>query len=715
VLPIVIIGAILVFVVPLPPLALDVLLAGNIALAVVVLLTVLAVRTPLEFSAFPTILVTTTLTRLVLNVATTRQILVRGGEAGLDAAGGVIRPFGDFVAQDQIVVGMILFAILVVIQFVVITKGATRISEVAARFVLDGLPGRQMAIDADVHAGLIDHAEAAKRRDAVYRQADFFGAMDGASKFVRGDAVAGVIITFVNILGGLYMGVIQHGMPIDEAANVFTRLTIGDGLVTQVPAFLISLAAGLIVTRSSSESDLGREVTRQLFSRADVLGLAAGFLALLSFTELPKAPLLAIAAALGTGSWLLWRRERQAGLEQSPQSEPTLTRHERVAGPVPARTGLAESATEPAPTRVDDLLQVEPLELEIGFRLIGLADPSRGGELLERLQAIRHRVARELGVIVPQILTRDDPRGIRPNEYRLKIRGVVAGSGTAHAGRLLAIPPSGLVSPPEGRDGLDPVTGAPAVWIHADGRELAELSGCRVLEAPAVIAAHLDRLLHSHADLLLTHEQIRTLLDRVNLSAPGLVEEVVPGLLRVGELRRLLQNLVRERVGIRDLEAILEVLAEHAPRSRDLVYLGEQVRAALGRQITSSVMGADGRLHAVALGAGVESRLAQAARASASRPDAALGFENARGLLHAVRLAIAPLVEGGQPLVVLCSPECRTLLRDLTRGEMPELVVLSTREVPRDVAVEVVGSVIEEEPTQVPRSASERVSMAEVK
>jgi flagellar biosynthesis protein FlhA len=680
VLPITIVGAILVFVIPVPPGILDLLLSANISLAVLVLLTTLAIRTPQEFSAFPTILLTTTLTRLVLNVATTRLTLTRAGDYGLDAAGGVIRAFGEFVAGDQVVVGMILFIILVVIQFVVITKGATRISEVAARFMLDGLPGRQMAIDADLHAGLIDQHEAHRRREAVYRQADFFGAMDGAGKFVRGDAVAGVIITLVNIGAGLFLGMVNYGMSLGEAVNVFTKLTIGDGLVSQVSAFLISLAAGLIVTRSSSESDLGRDVTGQLFGRREVLGVAAGFLVLLSFTALPKVPLLTLAAAFGAGAFLLGNRPAEV-------TEPE---------PKPAEAADVPPPAEPASERMEDLLHVDPLELEIGYRLIALAEPTRGGDLLDRLRAIRQRVARDLGLIVPQVRIRDEI-GLGPHEYRLKIRGTVVGQGVAYAGRLLAVPPAGLVSRPDGRDGVDPVTGQPAVWIHADGREVAELAGCRILEASAVVAGHFGEIVLGHADELMTREQVDRLLDRARATSPNLVDEVVPGLLRAGELQRVLQNLLRERVSIRDLETVLETLAVHAGKIKDTDALTESVRQGLSRRITEQYRGPDGRLRVVTLSRAVDARLAAAGNQTETRPDAALGVDMARSLVRAVAAAVGPLIEAGYPPVVLGSSEARPVLKDLTRADLPRLVVLSQREIPRDTPVEVFGSVVEEE------------------
>ncbi len=677
ILPVTIVGAILVFIVPVPPAVLDLLQSANITLAVLVLLTTLAIRSPAEFGAFPTILLTTTLTRLVLNVATTRLVLTHGGDKGLDAAGGVVRAFGEFVAGDQVVVGAILFAILVVIQFVVITKGATRISEVAARFMLDGLPGRQMAIDADLHAGLIDQHEAHRRRAAVYRQADFFGAMDGAGKFVRGDAVAGVIITLVNIGAGLFLGVINHGMSIGDAVNVFTKLTIGDGLVSQVPAFLISLSAGLIVTRSSEETDLGSDVAGQLLGRPSVLAASAAFLGLLALTPLPKLPLLTLAGALGVGAFVLRARQEAGPVRLEEPAD------------VPA-------ASEPPSDRMEDLLHVDPLELEIGYRMIGLADPTRGGDLLDRLRAIRHRVARDLGLIVPQVRIRDEI-GLGPHDYRLKIRGAVVGQGVAFAGRLLAVPPAGLGTRPEGRDGVDPTTGRPAVWIHADGKEVAELAGCRVLEASAVVAGHFGEIVLGHADELMSREQVGRFLDRARATSPALVDEVVPGLLRAGEVQQVLQGLLRERVSVRDQETILETLAVHAARTKDIDVLIERVRRGLARRIAQQYLGADGRLRVATLARALDARLGVVGGLDDTRPAAALGADVARGLVRAVARAVAPLIEAGHPPIVLCSAEARPVLKDLTRVDLPRLVVLSQREIPRDTPIETLGTVAEDD------------------
>ena len=677
VLPVTIVGAILVFIVPVPPVVLDLLQSANITLAVLVLLTTLAIRSPTDFSAFPTILLTTTLTRLVLNVATTRLVLSHGHE-GPNAAGGVVRSFGEFVAGDQVVVGAILFAILVVIQFVVITRGATRISEVAARFMLDGLPGRQMAIDADLHAGLIDQHEAHRRREAVYRQADFFGAMDGAGKFVRGDAVAGVIITMVNIGAGLFLGIVNHGMSLPEAVDVFTKLTIGDGLVSQVPAFLISLSAGLIVTRSSEETDIGGDVIGQLLGRPTVLGSAAIFLGLLALTPLPKLPLLTLAGALGVGAFVL--STRRAGEPERVEEQPA----------------DVQPTSEPHSDRMEDLLHVDPLELEIGYRLIGLADPTRGGDLLDRLRAVRHRVARDLGLIVPQVRIRDEI-GLGPFDYRLKIRGAVVGQGIAYAGRLLAVPPAGLGAGTEGRDGFDPVTGQAAVWIHADGREVAAAAGCRLLEASAVVAGHFGEIVLGHADELMTRDQVGRFLDRARATSPALVDEVVPGLLRAGEVQQVLQGLLRERVSVRDQETILETLAVHAARTKEIDVLIERVRRGLARRITQQYLNADGRLRVATLARALDARLGMIGGLDDTRPAAALGAEVARGLIRAVAGAVAPLIEAGHPPIVLCSAEARPVLKDLTRVDLPRLVVLSQREIPRDTPVETLGTVVEDD------------------
>jgi flagellar biosynthesis protein FlhA len=424
-------------------------------------------------------------------------------------------------------------------------------------------------------------------------------------------------------------------------------------------------------------------VAGQLFGRPEVLGVAAGFLALLAFTALPKVPLLTLAAALGAGAVLLWSQRRGAAEEATVEEA-------RPEAPAPA------ALSEPPSERMEDLLHVDPLELEIGYRLIALADPTRGGDLLERIRSVRQRVARELGLIVPQVRIRDEI-SLGPHEYRLKIRGAAVGQGIAYAGRLLAVPPAGLVARPDGRDGVDPVTDQPAVWIHAEGREVAELAGCRVLETAAVVAGHFGEIMLRHADELMTREQVERLLERARTTSPALVAEVVPSLLRAGEVQRVLQNLLRERVSVRDLETILETLAEHAGKTRDTDQLTEHVRAGLGRQITQQYRGPDGRLRVVTVERALEARLAEAAYRAEARPAAALGDETARSVVRAVALAISPLVEAGYPGILLCAPAARPVVKDLTRNDLPRLAVLSERELPRDTPVETIGTVVEED------------------
>lgn len=727
ILPVTLIGALVVLLVPVPAMVMDLLLAANVTISVLILMTTITIASPQQFSSFPTLLLTTTLTRLVLNVASTRLILLEGATRGLDAAGGVIKAFGSFVAGDNILVGCVMFGIMVIIQFVVITKGSSRISEVAARFMLDGLPGRQMAIDSDLHAGLIDQTEAVRRREEVYRQADFFGAMDGAGKYVRGDAVAGVLITFINIAGGLAIGIVQHGMSPAQAVDVFTKLTIGDGLVSQIPAFLISLGAGLIVTRSSSESDIGREMTGQLFGQSRTLFAASGLLMILAFLGLPKLPLLSLAVIMGIGGWMLHKSQLDIGIDDPsyPSASPALTgggkatavrpqaiRADAAAMQAPARPiqnkPAPEQATPPAApgntggrpatvkansmeTPVAEWLRVDAMELSIGYRLIALADPNRGGDLLERLQRVRQRVARELGMIAPQVAIRDD-LGLQPQEYKIAIRGVTVASGISYPGRLLAIIPPGLTDVPEGREGQDAATGQAAVWIAAEGRQAAELSGCRVKEAAAVVMDHLMEVIMGHADELLSREQVMQLLERVRAGSSSLVDEVVPNLIRVGEIQKVLQNLLRERVSILDMETILESLALAAVATRNPDELTEQARRSLSRRLVQPYLGSDGHLRVVMLDKSLEMRLAAAVDHS-TRPETALGLVWSRELVAAIGAAAARLTEQGRAPVLVVGGLVRRLVRDLTHTDLPGLVVLAQQEIPRDTLVDNIATV----------------------
>jgi len=494
ILPVGIITSVLVILVPLPSFLMDILLSANITIAVIVLLTTIYVSQPLEFSIFPSLLLATTLGRLVLNVASTRLILTRADTEHLAAAGQVIRSFGEFVAGDKIIVGLIIFIIIIVIQFVVITKGATRISEVAARFALDGMPGRQMAIDADLNAGVIDEKEAQRRRLEITQQADFFGSMDGASKFVRGDAIAGIIITLINIVGGLVIGVLEAHMSLTEAASLFTKLTIGDGLVSQIPAFLISLAAALLVTRSSQDSNLPKDFLRQLFSRPQALAVAGGFLGILVFTSLPRIPLLTIGTGCGVLAMMLTR-------QQQKQSEVANAREQAE----------AEKAKQ-APDRIEDFLVVDPMEVEIGVGLIRLADPRRGGDLLPRVTGVRQTVASDIGIVLPKVRIRDNMR-LGENQYRIKIIGNPIADGEVQPDRLLAMDSGMTKGPIPGEETRDPAFDQRAIWIDQGLRDRAEMLGYTPVEPAAVLATHLQEVVRRHADELLTRDATKHLLD----------------------------------------------------------------------------------------------------------------------------------------------------------------------------------------------------------
>ncbi|MCE9553674.1 MAG: flagellar biosynthesis protein FlhA [Planctomycetes bacterium] len=667
-LPLGLIGALLVIIVPVPPHLLDVLLAANITLAVIILLTTVAIRTPLEFSVFPTLLLVTTLSRLVLNVATTRLILTQGQTDGLWAAGGVVKGFGEFVAGDKLAVGMVIFAILIVIQFVVITKGATRISEVAARFALDGMPGRQMAVDADLAAGVITQTEAQQRRHDITRQADFFGAMDGASKFVRGDAVAGIIITLVNIVGGLAIGIIQGGMSLSDAGSVYTKLTIGDGLVTQIPALLISLAAGLLVTRSSSATDLPRELTGQLFSRPQVLIVAGCFVAALVFTELPRIPLLVLGGSCIGLSWLLTRQNKEAAVAA-------------------AEAAKAESQQRPTtPQRIEKFLEVDPLEVEVGLGLVRLADPKRHGDLLERVQRVRQSVAAELGILMPKVRIRDNLR-LDQHQYRIRMSDVAIAQGTVLPSQLLAIDAGHVTQPIAGRETRDPGTQAQAVWIDPSDRQRAELSGYKVVEPAGVIVAHLTETVRRHADELLTRDATRHLLDELKQTQPAVVDELIPGQLKLAEVQQVLQLLLREQVSIRQLGPILETLGDVATHTRDPLLLAQHVRQRLARTLSHRYRDQDGTLHVVTLEPELEQQIAAATVHDADGWRVGLPPDSVEQITEMVAEAMEPLSRSGRPSVLLVQPQIRAAVKNLLEPRLPQLVVLGLNEITRDTKV----------------------------
>jgi flagellar biosynthesis protein FlhA len=676
VVPVAIVLLMIVIVLPLPPLLMDLLIAANLALSVVVLLTTVYIRSPLEFSVFPSLLLAVTLYRVVLNVASTRLILTADADSPAVAgavAGRVIESFGGFVAGGSVIVGAVLFLILIVVQFVVVTKGATRISEVAARFALDGMPGKQMAIDADLNAGAIDEGEARRRREQIAREADFYGAMDGASKFVRGDAIAGVVITAINIVGGFAIGVFQKGWPAGQTLEVFTRLTIGDGLVSQVPAFIVALAAGLIVTRSGSRADLSRQFTGQLGGHPVALAVAAVLMAALALTGLPPGPMLLIAGGLGVAAY--FRRQRL----QQP-------------APAPASGSASEG---PA---IEKLLTVDALEIEVGYGLIKMVDASHGGDLLDRIAAMRRSLAVELGLVVPPVRVHDNIES-PPHEYQIRLRGQVVAGAALQPSRWLAID-TGAVDPaaprPEGEATREPAMGLAAWWVDGQQRLTAQAAGYTLVDSAGVLIAHLTEVVKSHAPELLNREETNRLIAQLRDKAPKLVEEVIGPLIKPGELQKVLQNLLGERVPIRDLETIVETIGDWSGRTRDPQLLTEYVRNALRRTICAQYSTADpqtGRRRVYCIT--VDPTLEELVQDYLERSPAGASMTMPPGLSNRVTTAILvelqKLISAGRHPVVLASPQVRSVLRSLLETHLPGIAVLAYHEIGRDVEVQSLG------------------------
>ena len=662
-----------VLLVPLAPVLMDALIALNISLAVVILLTTIYMKRPLDFSVFPSLLLATTLFRLVLNIASTRLILTADASSpdeALSVAGEVINAFGQFVAGESLFVGVVLFLIIVIVQFVVITKGATRISEVAARFTLDAMPGKQMAIDADLNAGLIDEAEARRRREEIRSEADFFGAMDGASKFVRGDAIAGIIITCINVLGGFAVGVVERGWDAGRTADVFTRLTIGDGLTSQIPSFVIAIASALIVTRSTSKSDLGDELTGQVVSQPRGLIITACFLALLSFTPLPTTPLMLTALLLVGLSWAMRRAAKASATAEAEAPE--------------------QPAGEPPP--VESLLKVDVLELEVGYSLVGLVDAKRGGDLLERISGVRRQLALELGLVMPPVRIRDNMQ-LAPGEYRLKIRGNTVGRGEIRPDKLMAMD-SGLASGSlVGEQTTEPAFGLKAWWIDTAQRSRAEAMNYTVVDSVSVLTTHTGEVVRRHAQELLTREEVNNLIEGLKERAKRLVEEAIPSVVKVADLHKVLQNLLRERVPIRDLETIVETLADWMPKTRDLGVVTEYVRNALRRTISHihSEPGADGvsrRLFCVTLDPQLEDVINSYIDRGQSGTTVAVPPRVLTAIVQRVLASASKLSDAGRQPVIIASPQVRGVFRQLMEPHLPGITVLGYNEVDAGVEVE---------------------------
>ena len=659
--PVLIVMILAMMVLPLPPLLLDILFTFNIAISIMVLLVSMNTNKALDFAIFPTVLLITTLLRLSLNVASTRIVLLEG-HTGPDAAGKVIESFGHFLVGGNYAVGLVVFAILVIINFVVITKGAGRIAEVGARFTLDAMPGKQMAIDADLNAGLIGEDVARQRRAEIAQEADFYGAMDGASKFVRGDAVAGIIILFINVIGGLIVGVLQHDLSLAVAAKNYTLLTIGDGLVAQIPALVISTAAGLVVSRVASDQNIGQQLAAQLFKQPQVIMLTAAIIGAMGL--IPGMPHFAFLLLAGAMGWLAYHLARTEERRQKTE--------ESVVAATPVITETNEASWE-------DVAQVDMLGLEVGYRLISLVDKTQDGDLLRRIKGIRKKFTQDIGFLPPPVHIRDN-LDLRPNGYRITLKGVDIGSGEAYPNLLLAINPGGVTGELAGMQTRDPAFGLPAVWIETALRDQAQVLGYTVVDPGTVVATHLSHLLNTRAAELLGRQEVQQLLDHLGKVAPKLVEDLVPKTLPLGTVQKVLQNLLDEGMHIRDMRTIVETLAENAPRTQDAYQLTSLVRVALGPAIVQQFYPATQELQVIGMDKELEYILIQAMQSSQN----GIGIEPglADTVLRGTRAAAEKQEQMGLPAVMLVPAQLRDLLARFLKRAVPGIRVISHDEVP---------------------------------
>jgi flagellar biosynthesis protein FlhA len=657
---------------PLPPMALDVLFSFNIALSIVIVMAVFYVARPIEFGVFPTVLLLATLLRLALNVASTRVVLLHG-YSGPQAAGHVIQSFGEFVVGGNFAVGVVVFVILTIINFVVVTKGSGRISEVSARFTLDAMPGKQMAIDADLNAGLITQDEARTRRTEIRSEADFYGSMDGSSKFIRGDAIAGILILLINIIGGLAIGTIGHGMAVTDAVHTYTLLTIGDGLVAQIPALLLSTAVALIVTRMSRPQDMGGELRRQLFGNPKALGVAGGLLGVMGLIPgMPNVPFLLIAAVCSSAAYLInKRRTAAAAVSSAPKPAP--------------------SAAETRELTWEDVRPVDLVGLEVGYRLVSLVDKRQnGGDLLGRVRGVRRKLSQELGFLIPAVHIRDN-LDLAPNIYRINLSGVPVGESVIYPEKELAINAGRVFGPLQGIATRDPAFGMEAVWIDASSRDHAQALGYTVVDPSTVIATHLSFVVQSHANEILGHEEVQQLLNGLAKSAPKLVEDLVPRVLPLSAVVRVLQSLLAERIPIRNIRTIIEALAEHAPRSQDPTVLLSNVRIALGRQIVQDIAGIAADLPVITFEPELERLLSGSLAANSTSPGLEPGL--AERLQQRVADATRRQEASGEPPVLLVPPPLRSQMARFLRAALPNLHVLAWNEIPDNRKVRVVTAV----------------------
>lgn len=666
-IPIGIVAIILMIIIPLPTAMLDIMLTINISLSIVIFLITMYIKEPLEFSVFPTMLLITTLFRIALNFSSTRLILGKG------FAGDVIDTFGNFVTGGNMVVGVVMFLILVVVQFMVITKGSERVAEVAARFTLDAMPGKQMAIDADLNSGLINDQQAKERRKKVQREADFYGAMDGASKFVKGDAIAGIIITIINISAGFVIGMLQMKLSAGEAATKFMTLTIGDGLVNQVPALFISVAAGMVVTRAASESNLGTDIMKQLLGQPKTLYFASAILFILAFIGLPPVPNIILAATLSIVAYTLQKTIKESEREEEIKAQDIEVEEIRK------------------PENVMTLLQVDPIELEFGYGIIPLADANQGGDLLDRVVMIRRQCAIDLGMIVPVIRLRDNIQ-LKPNEYIIKIKGIEVATGELMFDHYMAMNPGTADIELEGIKTIEPAFGLPAVWINEDQKERAEMLGYTVVDPPSIVATHLTEIVKIHAHELLGRQDIQKLVDNLRESYPALVDEVVPKMLSIGEMQKVFANLLKESVSIRDMVTIMETLADYAPMTKDPDMLTEYVRQALRRSITKRFI-IDNKAKVITLDAALEQSIMDAVQQTEYGAYLNLDPQKIQEIYNSLSREIQKFSNIGEQPLVLASPVVRIYFKKLTEQVAPGLTVLSYNELDPAVEVQSIGVV----------------------
>jgi flagellar biosynthesis protein FlhA len=667
------VGILVLMIVPLPSFMIDIFLTCSIALSIVLLLTATYAARPLDFSVFPSLLLTVTLFRLALNVASTRLVLLHGPEQGTGAAGVIIRSFGEFVVGGNYAVGLVIFVILVIINFVVITKGAGRVAEVAARFTLDAMPGKQMAIDADLNAGVINEQEARKRRASVAQEADFYGAMDGASKFVRGDAVAGILIVVINVIGGIVIGTIQRGMPVADAAQTFILLTVGDGLVTQIPALIISTAAGLIVTRAGSAGNLTEELGTQLTNHPKAMGISAASMCVIALIPgIPALPFVAIGLALGYMSWKVSEGKKEK------------SRTEAIA---------AKEKSKDAGEKIESLLPMDILELEVGYGLISIVDPEQNGELLTRINQIRRQFALDMGVIIPSLRIRDNLQ-LNPGQYNFMLKGVSIGGGELMVDHMLAMDPGNISEPVAGVPTTEPAFGLPAIWISANNKDHAVMCGYTVVDLSTVMATHLTEILKKHLPEIFGRQELQTLLDNFKEQYPKVVEDLVPNMISPALLLKVMQNLLREQVPIRDMRSILEALLEVASSTKDPIALTEAARSALHRSITTRLvsMGTN-ELMILTLDRQIEETIASSIVSTDRGQELATDPDFVRRLLGSLNLDVARSLEQHSQAIVLCSPSIRYHFKKLVERFIPGLVVLSHNEIAPNVNLKSIGIV----------------------